>query len=68
MGPRNGQTRTKDRQTVNDSNMIHVHEREEYRDAIQYDVGSCYRHHYVSDRRGGGTCTACGDSIGADEL
>jgi hypothetical protein len=48
--------------------MAYEWEREEARDAMRYTTGTCYRHHYVSDRRGGGVCTDCGDTIGADEL
>jgi hypothetical protein len=51
-----------------DDNMVHVHEREEARDARRFAVGPCYRHDYRSDRRGGGICIDCGDHIGADEL
>lgn len=52
-----------------ETNPLHAHEREERRDAAQFaDYGSCHRHDYVSDKRGGGVCVDCGDTIGAHEL
>ena len=49
--------------------MSYEWEREEARDAARYaHLTPCYRHDYVSDRRGGGVCRDCGDTIGADEL
>lgn len=51
-----------------EDNMIHVHEREEARDAARFAPPySCQRHNYQPNGRGGGDCQ-CGDSIGADEL
>jgi hypothetical protein len=55
-------------EAVNDDNMIHVHEREEARDAARFATGPCWRHDYVSDRRSGGVCVDCGDTLRADEL
>lgn len=49
-------------------NYLHEIEREEARDAAMFATGYCYRHHYVSDRRGGGVCIDCGENIGAQEL
>lgn len=55
-----------------ESNPIHEAEREESRDARRHaemtGVASCYRHHFVSDGRGGGVCRDCGDTISAGEL
>jgi hypothetical protein len=51
-----------------DDNMIHVHEREEARDARRFASGPCYRCDYRSDRQGGGVCINCGDWVSEDEL
>ena len=54
-----------------ETNPLHAHEREEARDAMRYaPLTYCgqHGHDYVSDRRGGGVCRDCGDTIGADEL
>lgn len=43
----------------------------EHREALRRNtLGACPpgRHHMMPDRNGGGTCTHCGDTIGADEL
>lgn len=51
-----------------DDNMIHVHEREEARDARLFATGPCYRHNYRPAIGGGGICVDCGDYISEDEL
>jgi hypothetical protein len=53
-----------------ETNPLHAHEREEARDAMRHvPPTSCHQHHdYRSDRRGGGQCIDCGDTISAGEL
>ncbi len=47
-------------------------ERDEYRAALEeaksVGVVECYRHHWQSDRRGGGVCVNCGETVSAGDL
>lgn len=43
-------------------------EREEHRDALRGAPAYCYRHDYRPDRRGGGICCDCGDTLSAEEI
>jgi hypothetical protein len=56
---------------MSEINEMYAAEREESRSARYGDpYGTCQpgRHHMVSDRRGGGACRNCSESVRGDEL
>ena len=48
--------------------MAYESERDEWREARRHNNTDCYRHNYVTNRSGGGTCTGCGATLEAAEL